>query len=61
MQIRMDKDEVVYIDNPKENDMFVVFPTLNRKWVVESRRFGHIKTFTSQLMACHYCREQITK
>lgn len=59
MNLRMDKDEVIYIDNPKSNDLFVIFKTLDGKWQLESRRFGPIKTFSNQIKACIYCREQV--
>lgn len=58
--LRIDKDNVIYIDNIKENDKFVIFQTRNRQWQVESRKFGYIKRFDTQFNACKYCREQIT-
>lgn len=59
MNLRMDTDEVIYIDDPKRNDLLVIIPLKERKYKVESRRFGHLSTFSSQIEACLYCREQI--
>lgn len=60
MELRMDKDEVVYIDDIKRQDRYIIFPSLNRKkWRLESRKFGHIKTFDSQVTACFYVKENL--
>lgn len=59
MNLRMDRDNVVYIDDPGHNDLFVVIPLIGGKYSVESRRFGNIRYFNTQLEACNYCREQI--
>lgn len=61
MNLRMDTDNVVYIDDPANNDLFVVIPLIGGKYSVESRRFGNIRYFDSQLMACNYCRECLKK
>lgn len=59
MNLRMDKDNIVYIDDPKRQDRLVIIPLIGRKYRVESRKFGYLKTFNNQLEACIYCREQI--
>lgn len=59
MDARWDRDGVVYVNDPKRHDKFIIFLDLNSKWNVESVKFGPVKKFNTLIDACMYVHESV--
>ncbi len=59
MNMRMDKDGIVYIDYAALNDKWIVYPVLGHKWVCELYKAGGPKYFDSQVLACKYALDMM--